>query len=86
MCPRNGKCLADNVIYMTAVNLEGLQDEYDIDSTERSFKQRYYNHKNFKAWLGTREYRNNKVTLKYLWDMKDKINEEKKKEISPRIN
>lgn len=68
---------------MTAVNVEGFPDEYDIDSTERSFKQRYYNHEDINASRGTREYTNSKVPLTY---MKDKIKEEKKKEISPEIN
>ena len=69
MCPADGKCLSEGVIYQAVVTREdGIVDSY-IGMTATSFKGRWRNHmSSFK----TRNPNNATALSRYIWDLQDK--------------
>ena len=66
-CPLNGNCLTESVIYKATVKTEDKEYEY-IGSTEKSFKNRYYNHtKSFR----NEKYQNETKLSRCIWDLKE---------------
>ena len=68
LCPLDGGCLVNNVVYKATVATTPSETKVYIGMTEHSFKTRYNNHKlSFKH----RKHSHNTVLSKYIWDLKD---------------
>ena len=67
ICPMDGKCLTENVIYRATVSADEDTKSY-IGLTGDQFKTRYRNHlKSFKD----SKYRNDTCLSKYIWSLND---------------
>jgi hypothetical protein len=67
LCPLNGKCLTNNIVYQATVKSRNSTETY-IGLTENTFKNRYNNH--------TASFRHNKLKnstelSKHIWQLKD---------------
>lgn len=68
LCPLDGGCLVNNVVYKATVATTPGETKVYIGMTEHSFKSRYNNHKlSFKH----RKHSHDTVLSKYIWDLKD---------------
>ena len=69
MCPVDGKCLTEGVVYQATLRRgDGVVDTY-IGLTATSFKERWRNHiSNFK----TRNPKNATALSKHIWQLEDK--------------
>ena len=68
MCPVNGKCLEESVVYQAVVKREdGLTDSY-VGLTENSFKDRWTKHK---SSFRTRNPKNASGLSRYIWNLED---------------
>lgn len=67
VCPLNGNCLIESIIYKATVSTH--EEEFDyIGSTEGTFKNRYYNHtKSFR----NEKYQNETKLSRCIWDLKE---------------
>jgi hypothetical protein len=70
LCPLNGKCLKRNIIYICNIKTKHQEEGYYyIGLTEKTFKDRYYKHKNSFLY----ESKANSTELsKFVWDCKNK--------------
>ena len=69
ICPLNGDCLSEAVVYKATVKAENQEDIVYFGSTEGSMKQRLYGHKSDMRV----EKNKNKTTLsKHMWELKGK--------------
>ena len=67
LCPLDGKCLTNNVIYeATVTTTSGITNTY-IGMTENDFKTRYNNHK----LSFNRKHSHDTVLSKRIWELKD---------------
>jgi hypothetical protein len=68
MCPVDGKCLEEGVVYQAVVKREdGLTDSY-VGLTENSFKDRWTKHK---SSFRTRNPKNASGLSRYIWNLED---------------
>ena len=68
MCPVDGHCLDESVVYQAVVKREdGLTDSY-VGLTENSFKDRWTKHK---SSFKTRNPKNASGLSKYIWKLQD---------------
>jgi len=68
VCPLDGGCLVNNVVYKATVTTTPDKTKVYIGMTEHNFKSRYNNHKlSFKP----RKHSQGIVLSKYIWDLKD---------------
>ena len=69
-CPLQGKCQTENVVYLAQVtNTKNSERKCYIGLTERTFKDRFYKHRNS---LRHRSKANSTELSKYIWNLKDK--------------
>ncbi|KAL9982995.1 hypothetical protein ACROYT_G005115 [Oculina patagonica] len=68
LCPLDGGCLVNNVVYKATVATTPGETKVYIGMTEHSFKTRFNNHKlSFKH----RKHSHDTVLSKYIWDLRD---------------
>ena len=68
LCPVDGKCLSESVIYQAVVTREdGVVDSY-VGLTENTFKDRWTKHK---SSFKTRNPKNASGLSRYVWDLED---------------
>ena len=73
LCPLEGKCRSNNVIYQCTASTTNEPDKVYIGLTEGEWKKRYYNHtQSFR----TKRYANSTTLSSYVWDLKAKKMEE----------
>ena len=68
LCPLDGACLVNNIVYKTTVTTASGNARVYIGMTEHSFKTRFNNHK---ASFKHRKHSHATVLSKYIWDLKD---------------
>ena len=66
-CPLQGECLASNLVYKAKVKVQGLQDQFYLGQTSRSFKERLGNHK---ASFRHARKRRDTALSEHVWDLK----------------
>ena len=67
LCPLDGACLTNNVVYKATVTTAPGDTRVYIGMTEHSFKMRFNNHKVF---FKHRKHLHDTVLSKYIWDLK----------------
>ena len=67
ICPLNGECLANDIVYQATV-IGGDKEETYVGITATSFKARFANHK---ASFKSEQKRNTTELSKYVWKLKD---------------
>ena len=69
LCPLDGACLVNNIVYKATVTTTSGETKVFIGMAEHSFKTRYNNHKlSFKH----RKHSHDTVLSKYIWDQRGK--------------
>ena len=68
VCPMNGHCLAEDIIYQAEVVTDDDKKKY-LGSCSTTFKLRYANHKASFAKMGKR---NDTELASYIWSLKEK--------------
>ena len=68
-CPLEGNCQISSVIYKCEVTGENLPKKVYLGLTERTFKERYNEHK---SSINNERYKNSTTLSTYIWDMKSK--------------
>ena len=68
MCPLDGQCLTDNLVYKATVKADNRPEKIYIGMTENTFKTRFNGHK---VSLKHKSHRNDTTLSKYIWKLKD---------------
>ena len=68
ICPLNGKCQSNNIVYRAQVKVNNGDGKSYIGSTENSFKTRYNNHK---CSFNNLKYGKRTELSKYIWKTKE---------------
>ena len=68
MCPLDGQCLTDNLVYKATVKADNRPEKIYIGMTENTFKTRFNGHK---VSLKHKSHRNDTTLSKYIWELKD---------------
>ena len=68
MCPLDGQCLTDNLVYQATVKADNRPEKYYIGMTENTFKTRFNGHKvSFKQ----KSHRNDTTLSNFILELKD---------------
>ena len=68
LCPLDGQCLTDNLVYKATVKTDNRPEKIYIGMTENTFKTHFNGHK---LSLKHKSHRNDTTLSKYIWELKD---------------